>query len=167
MTRSLIPIITDIGQARQTVLRRAAWDDQEVPDVVRAGIRRRFGEELTPAAAVARVLSDVRRRGETAALEWTQRIDGVTLASLTVSRAEQQAALARLPAALVEALQLARDRIEAFHRKQPMDSWVDAGADGVLGQLVRPLDAVGVYVPGGTAPLPSSLLMAAVPARVA
>ena len=180
--------MTDLTLARQTVLRRAAWDDQEVPDIVRAGIRRRFGEELTPAAAVTRVLNDVRRRGEAAALEWTQRIDGVTLASgrvgraafasqipharkrvggVRVSRAEQEAALARLPATLVEALQLARDRIEAFHRKQPVDSWVDAGADGVLGQLVRPLDAVGVYVPGGTAPLPSSLLMAAVPGRVA
>ena len=159
--------MTDLTLARQTVLRRAAWDDQEVPDIVRDGIRRRFGEELTPAAAVTRVLNDVRRRGEAAALEWTQRIDGVTLASVRVSRAEQEAALARLPATLVEALRLARDRIEAFHRKQPVDSWVDAGADGVLGQLVRPLDAVGVYVPGGTAPLPSSLLMAAVPGRVA
>lgn len=159
--------MTDLTLARQTVLRRAAWDDQEVPDIVRDGIRRRFGEELTPAAAVTRVLNDVRRRGEAAALEWTQRIDGVTLASVRVSRAEQEAALARLPATLVEALRLARDRIEAFHRKQPVDSWVDAGADGVLGQLVRPLDAVGVYVPGGAAPLPSSLLMAAVPGRVA
>lgn len=159
--------MTDLTLARQTVLRRAAWDDQEVPDIVRDGIRRRFGEELTPAAAVTRVLNDVRRRGEAAALEWTQRIDGVTLASVRVSRAEQEAALARLPATLVGALRLARDRIEAFHRKQPVDSWVDAGADGVLGQLVRPLDAVGVYVPGGAAPLPSSLLMAAVPGRVA
>ena len=159
--------MTDLTLARQTVLRRAAWDDQEVPDIVRDGIRRRFGEELTPAAAVTRVLNDVRRRGEAAALEWTQRIDGVTLASVRVSRAEQEAALARLPATLVEALRLARDRIEAFHRKQPVESWVDAGADGVLGQLVRPLDAVGVYVPGGAAPLPSSLLMAAVPGRVA
>ena len=165
MAKPLIPIFTDLAQAQQTVLRRAAWDEQDVPDVVRDGIRRRFGEELTPAAAVARVLNDVRQRGEAAALEWTQRIDGVTLATLTVSRAEQQAALARLPVALVEALQLAIERIEAFHHKQPMDSWVDAGADGVLGQLIRPLDSVGVYVPGGTAPLPSSLLMAVVPER--
>lgn len=167
MTKSLIPIITDLTLAQQTVLRRAAWDDQETPEAVAAGIRQRFGEELTPAAAVARVLSDVRRRGEAAALAWTQRIDGVSLASVRVSRAEQEAALARLPTTLVDALRLARDRIEAFHRKQPVDSWVDAGADGVLGQLVRPLDAVGIYVPGGTAPLPSSLLMAAVPGRVA
>ena len=60
-----------------------------------------------------------------------------------------------------------RRAITAFHRKQPMDSWVDSGPDGTLGQLIRPLDRAGVYVPGGTAPLPSSLLMAAIPARVA
>ena len=81
MAKPLIPIFTDLAQAQQTVLRRAAWDEQDVPDVVRDGIRRRFGEELTPAAAVARVLNDVRQRGEAAALEWTQRIDGVTLAT--------------------------------------------------------------------------------------
>ena len=65
------------------------------------------------------------------------------------------------------ALDLAAERIAAFHRKQPMASWVDTGPDGTLGQLIRPLDRAGVYVPGGTAPLPSSLLMAAIPARVA
>ncbi len=73
----------------------------------------------------------------------------------------------RLTPAQREALDLSVTRIRAFHEKQPRDSWVDAGPDGVLGQLVRPLARVGVYVPGGTAPLPSSLLMAAIPARVA
>jgi len=65
------------------------------------------------------------------------------------------------------ALELAARRIADFHRKQPMDSWMDAGPDGTLGQIIRPIERVGVYVPGGTAPLPSSLLMAAIPARVA
>ena len=65
------------------------------------------------------------------------------------------------------ALDFAAERIAAFHRKQPMGSWIDAGPDGTLGQLIRPLDRAGVYVPGGTAPLPSSLLMSAIPARVA
>ena len=73
----------------------------------------------------------------------------------------------RLPAEQRDALDLAAARVTAFHRKQPMGSWVDSGPDGTLGQLIRPLDSVGVYVPGGTAPLPSSLLMAAIPARVA
>ena len=78
-----------------------------------------------------------------------------------------RAAYERLPEEQRSALDLAAERIAAFHRKQPMSSWVDTGPDGTLGQLIRPLDRAGVYVPGGTAPLPSSLLMAAIPARVA
>lgn len=163
----MIPIYTDVALAQQTILRRSAWDAQTVPDTVLDGIVARFGSRLSPAEAVARVLADVRQHGDAAVRAWTARIDGVDLATVVVSSQEQKAALARLPADLVQALQLAVDRVAAFHRKQPVDSWFDAGEEGLLGQLVRPIDAVGVYVPGGTAPLPSSLLMAAVPARVA
>jgi histidinol dehydrogenase len=99
--------------------------------------------------------------------EWSQRLDGARPASFEVPRADWRAAYEGLPAPQRQALDLAAGRVEAFHAKQPVDSWVDAGADGVVGQLVRPLARVGVYVPGGTAPLPSSLLMAAIPARVA
>ncbi|PKO21707.1 MAG: histidinol dehydrogenase [Chloroflexi bacterium HGW-Chloroflexi-1] len=86
---------------------------------------------------------------------------------MEIPSAAWRAAYDRLPDDQRVALDLAADRIATFHRKQPMDSWVDAGPDGTLGQLIRPLDRVGVYVPGGTAALPSSLLMAAIPARVA
>ncbi len=82
-------------------------------------------------------------------------------------RAEWRAAYERLEAREREALEFAAERVTAFHRKQPMGSWIDSGPDGSLGQLIRPLDRAGVYVPGGTAPLPSSLLMSAIPARVA
>jgi histidinol dehydrogenase len=84
-----------------------------------------------------------------------------------VSPAVWVAAYDHLPADQRAALDLAAERIAAFHRQQPLDSWVDAGPDGILGQLIRPIERIGVYVPGGTAPLPSSLLMAAIPARVA
>jgi histidinol dehydrogenase len=67
----------------------------------------------------------------------------------------------------VDALRLAAQRIESYHRRQPAISWIHNDDDGVVGQLVRPIERVGVYIPGGTAPLPSSLLMTAVPARVA
>lgn len=163
----MIPIFTDVTLAQQTILRRASWDTQAVPAAVLDGIEARFGRRLSPAEAVAQVLADVRQHGDDAVRTWTARIDGVELDTVVVPQAEQDAALARLPSELQQALQLAVDRIAAFHRKQPVDSWIDTNADGVLGQLVRPIDAVGVYVPGGTAPLPSSLLMAAVPARVA
>lgn len=164
---TLLPIFHDVAEAQRTILRRTPWDDQAIPDSVRQGIRRRFGADLTPAEVVTRILQDVRRRGEEAVYEWSERIEGVELASLTASRSAQEAALAQLPAELAAALRLAAARIETFHRKQPIGSWLETDADGVLGQLTRPLDSVGIYVPGGTAPLPSSLLMAAIPARVA
>jgi histidinol dehydrogenase len=163
----VIPIFTDVTLAQQSILRRASWDTQAVPAAVLDGIAARFGRPLSPAEAVAQVLADVRQHGDAAVRTWTARIDGVDLDTVVVSQAEQDAALAQLPSELKQAQQLAVDRIAAFHRKQPVDSWIDTNADGVLGQLVRPIDAVGIYVPGGTAPLPSSLLMAVVPARVA
>ncbi len=153
--------------AQHTILRRAAWEDQEMPAAVTDGIERIFGERLAPAEAVARILRDVRQRGDAALREWAQRIDRAPDGGLEIPTAEWRAAYDRLPAGQRNALGLAAERVTAFHRKQPMDSWVDSGPDGTLGQLIRPLDRAGVYVPGGTAPLPSSLLMAAIPARVA
>jgi histidinol dehydrogenase len=154
------------AEARRTILRRAPWEDQEMPERVLDGIERIFGERLSPAEAVARILRDVRTRGDAALAEWSARIDGAP-PLLEITPDAWAAAYGRLPAAQREALDLAAERIAAFHRKQPMDSWIDSGPDGTLGQLIRPLDRAGVYVPGGTAPLPSSLLMAAIPARVA
>jgi len=158
----------DLEQARQTVLRRRrllALDD--VPESVLVGIRRVFGEELTPDVAVARIVADVRRRGDAALRDWTARIDGVTLSDFGVPREGMAEAHAALPAGLAEALGLAAERIRAFHARQPISSWTTHELGGVLGQRVVPLARVGVYVPGGTAPLPSSLLMAVIPARVA
>jgi histidinol dehydrogenase len=166
-TDSLLRIFDDVAEAQRTILRRTPWAEQEVPASVRASIQRLFGEDLTPEQAVRRVLADVRARGDAAVREWTQRLDGVTLDAIEVPSSEWAAAAARIPPELLDALYLAAERIEAFHRQQPLGSWVDFGAHGALGQLVRPIDAVGCYVPGGTAPLPSSLLMSAIPAQVA
>lgn len=163
----MIRIFDDIPQAQATILRRAAWDEQQIPASVLAGIERIFGQRLTPEQAVAIVLADVRRRGDAAVLEWSQRIDGGALDSLAVPQAEIDEAVARLDPALLDALTLAAQRLEAFHRKQPAGSWMDVTPGGALGQIVRPLARVGVYVPAGSAPLPSSLLHAAIPARVA
>jgi histidinol dehydrogenase len=154
-------------EARGTILRRVPWEDQEMPPPVLDKIEQLFGERLTPAEAVARILRDVRRRRDAALAEWSARIDGAAGGELEIPADEWRAAYDRLPDAQAAALNLAADRIAAFHHKQPMTSWVDAGQDGTLGQLIRPIGRVGVYVPGGTAPLPSSLLMAAIPARIA
>jgi len=155
-------------EAAETVLRRRAgawWED--VPDTVRERIRQMFGELLSPEAAVARILGDVQVRGDAALRDWTRRLDGAEVGELEVPPDEWAAAYAALPDDLREALTAAAERIRRFHAAQPRSSWMTAELGGQVGQRVVPLDRVGVYVPGGTAPLPSSLLMAAIPARVA
>jgi len=116
---------------------------------------------------VARLLADVRARGDEALREWTARIDGLELGDLEIPAKEWEAAYDRIPADLVEAMTLSAKRIRDFHARQPIPCWTTDAMGGTLGQRLVPLERVGVYVPGGTAPLPSSLLMAAVPARVA
>jgi histidinol dehydrogenase len=159
--------IFNSSDARRDILRRVPWESQEMPERVLAGVETVFGERISPAEAVGRILADVRNRGDAALREWSARIDGLSGPELEVPPAAWRAAYDSLADDLRAALNLAAERIESFHRRQPIDSWIDSGPDGTLGQLIRPLDAAGVYVPGGTAPLPSSLLMAAIPARVA
>ncbi|MDY7041871.1 MAG: histidinol dehydrogenase, partial [Chloroflexota bacterium] len=166
----VLKIYENVGEARQTVLRRRdmmALDD--VPEPVRESIRRVLGQELTPEEAVARILADVRQRGDEALHDWTARIDGITLDDLEVPARAFKTAYNSLPPDLAEALDLAAERIRDFHARQPISalSWTTDEMGGTLGQRVIPLQRVGVYVPGGAAPLPSSLLMAVIPARVA
>ncbi len=163
-----LTIYDDLEQARRTVLRRRDMMVlDEVPEPVREGIRRAFGEELTPEEAVARVLADVRRRGDAALREWSARIDGLAVDDFEIPARAFEAAYRAIPQDLAEALEVAAARIRDFHARQPTPAWTTTDMGGTLGQRVVPMRRVGVYVPGGTAPLPSSLLMAAIPARVA
>jgi histidinol dehydrogenase len=120
---------------------------------------------------VANILKDVKARGDAAVLEYTNRFDktiATSLAQLEIPQAELQAALSSLPADQREALQAAADRVRSYHEKQVMQSWQYTEADGtLLGQQVTSLDRVGLYVPGGKAAYPSSVLMNAIPAKVA
>ena len=159
--------ILDPEEARASILKRRPLDQIEVPPAVAEGIQRIFGEPLTPAQAVERILADVRERGDAALRDLMRRIDGVELDELAVSDEELEAAWAATDEELRSALHLAAERIRRFHEREPRDSWMDWREGEVYGQMVRPLARVGLYVPGGTAPLPSSLLMATVPARVA
>lgn len=122
-------------------------------------------------STVAAIISDIEERGEAALLEYTARFDQLAvtqLAELEISGAELQAALDGLPTAQRDALAEAAQRIEAFHRHQLGDGFSFEDAHGNrLGQRVTPLARVGVYVPGGKASYPSSVLMNAIPARVA
>jgi histidinol dehydrogenase len=120
--------------------------------------------------AVRAILDDVRARGDAAVLAHTERLDGVRLdaETLRVSDAECDAALASLDPGVRQALALAADRITTFHARQRRESWfAEEAGTGVLGQVVRPLRRVGLYVPGGSAAYPSSVLMSALPAKVA
>ena len=122
-------------------------------------------------SAVAQILREVRARGDAALLEYTQRFDRWTpssAAALEIDAVACRAALDGLSAARREALQAAADRIRAYHERQKAGSWSYEDADGTrLGQQVTPLDRVGLYVPGGKAAYPSSVLMNAIPAHVA
>ena len=121
--------------------------------------------------AVAAIIADVRAKGDAAVLDYTRRLDRVaadSVADLEVPLKHRDNALAALPAPRREALGVAADRVRAFHERQRTQSWSFEDADGnELGQQVTALDRVGIYVPGGKAAYPSSVIMNAVPARVA
>ena len=161
------PIITDVDEARDTILKRRSLRDYAVPQHVIERSVDLFGERVMPDDAVRRIIRSVREAGDQALIQWNQTIDGTRTDSLLVTRAELESALSAVAPELRRALEFAAERIRAFHRKQPLSSWIDAGEGGSLGQLIRPVDSVGVYVPGGSAPLPSSLLMSVIPAQVA
>lgn len=120
---------------------------------------------------VAAILADVRQRGDAALLEYTARFDQVhaaSVAQLEIAPDRLQQALTRIQPAVREALQQAAERIRRYHEHQKQPSWQYEEADGtVLGQQITALDRVGLYVPGGKATYPSSVLMNAIPAKVA
>ncbi len=130
------------------------------------------GETATEevAAAVKSVVERVRKEGDPAVLEYTEKFDKtkLTLKDIRVSPDDIKNAYAKVETGKVEALKLASQNIRAFHEKQKMSSWVSQEADGViLGQLARPIRSAGIYVPGGKACYPSSVLMNVIPAKVA
>ena len=157
----------DPQTARQTILKRTPPDEFPVSQRVLDGIAVLFGEQLTPEGAVTRILRDVRANGDSALQKWTQRLDGLDLRPAPISKDLIQSALDSVSQARREALELAAARVEAFHRRQPLTSWFSNDLGGTLGQIIRPIQRVGLYVPGGTAPLPSSVLMSVILARVA
>ncbi|TCP13608.1 histidinol dehydrogenase [Crenobacter luteus] len=122
-------------------------------------------------AAVAAICDDVKARGDAAVVEYTNRFDRMNapdMAALTLSRDELAAAHARLDAAVRDALEVAAARVRRYHERQLASSWSYQEEDGtLLGQQVTALDRVGIYVPGGKAAYPSSVLMNAMPAKVA
>ena len=121
-------------------------------------------------STVQQIISYVKENGNAALVEYTEKFDKVSLkpSSLRVSEAEIKQAYKKLDQKQIDALQTAADNIAAFHKKQIREKWTMQTTQGVtLGQVMRPLASVGVYAPGGKAAYPSSVLMSAIPAKVA
>lgn len=152
-------------------IRRLSTTDASFDQDLKALLAFETAQDDSVDAVVANILKDVKARGDVAVLEYTNRFDKTnasTMAELELSKAELVAALESLPATQRDALQAAADRVRGYHEKQVMQSWTYTEPDGtLLGQQVTALDRVGLYVPGGKAAYPSSVLMNAIPAKVA
>lgn len=117
--------------------------------------------------AVDSVLYDVRMRGDEAILDYTEKFDGIRPKKLLVTEDEIEDAFAHTPENLVKTLSAAAENIREFHRKQLREGFEFKRGDAILGQRVLPLESVGLYIPGGTASYPSTVLMSAIPAQIA
>jgi histidinol dehydrogenase len=152
-------------------LRRLSTREPGFDALLAALTRYEAAQDAAVESAVRAIVADVRRRGDAAVLEYTRRFDRIearSLAELEVPRDALEAARAALPAAQAAALEEAAARVRRFHERQLAQSWDYAEDDGTtLGQRVTPLERVGLYVPGGKAAYPSSVLMNAIPAKVA
>ena len=159
--------ILSLDEARSTILKRRPLGEAPLPANVRAGIRRVFGADLSADQVVDEIIKRVQESGDRALMDLTQQIDGIQMAGVEVSKDAITAAYAEVDSRVIDALQLAAKRIREFHLKSIPRSWMDLSSEGALGQLIRPLDRVGLYSPGGTADYPSTILMQALPARAA
>jgi len=158
------------GEEISELMEKPPFDKVTLDAGARARIKQSFGEELTAQQVVERIVEDVRRQGNEAVLKYTRSIDGADLTAdtLEVSRHELETALAAVDREVLAALEAAVFNVKRFHAEQLPKSWFSEREHGaILGQKCTPLDRVGIYVPGGTAAYPSSVIMNAVPATVA
>ncbi|MEE9202325.1 MAG: histidinol dehydrogenase [Dehalococcoidia bacterium] len=154
-----------LEEARQRFLRRSPLDLPPLPPQAARLLEEVFGPGVSPLEAVRRIIAEVRARGDVAVAEFSRRLDGVEAAPLEVSVDLVKAAASGLSPGLAAALGLAADRIRAFHQQGRPADFFDP-REGV-GRRVVPLDRVGIYVPGGRAAYPSTVLMTVIPARIA
>jgi histidinol dehydrogenase len=162
---SRLEIIEGFPKAKAALSRQVTADSYQVSPALRKKLKEMFATE-EPEAAVKQIISQVRSRGDKALIELTTKIDGVRLGSLEVEKEALKRAYQQVAPELVAALELATGRIKAFHERQ-RDGLGNGFSMPGVGQLLRPLERVGVYAPGGSASYPSTVLMAAIPARVA
>jgi histidinol dehydrogenase len=151
----------------QRLTRRGDFGESVLPAHFARRIEEVFGKPMAASEVVSTIIADVQRDGDASVLRYTEAFDGTVPENLEVPRTAWDDAWLEVGPELQEALTTAAGRIRAFHEKQSRPTWFDPDEFGIFGQIVRPLDRIGIYTPGGSAALPSSLLMTAVPARVA
>ena len=166
MNMSAIRIMSTEEAGKSILLRHPPDETVMTPEMMERS-RTLFGAPLTPDQVAGLIIKEVRTKGDMAIRHYSRLLDGIAPEEIKVKGEDIDKAMSTLPVDLINALQISADRIRAFHEKQPTGSWIHWDEDGGLGQMVRPLARVGLYVPGGQAIYPSSLLMAAVPAQVA
>lgn len=156
-----------VSEAQGTILKRKALNRTTYSPLTIQRTEEFFGKGVSPPQAVEIILRSVEEEGDQALYKWSREIDGFSGDSFAIPRSDLEEAWKGLPPDIQEALQSAADRIRSFHQQQPIHSWIADNEEGKLGQRITAIEKVAVYVPGGTAPLPSSLLMSVIPAQVA
>ena len=158
-------VIKGIQNAENVLVRIDPLDLDSLPDSVLARTQEAFGEGVTPLQSIHQILDDVRQDGDAAVRRYAKLLDGSDLEDFRVTEEQMAQARNSVSKELRESLELAAQRVRDFHEATMPSDWVDR--EKGLGELVRPLDRVGLYAPGGSAAYPSTVLMTAVPARVA
>ena len=158
-------VVEGLAEAEGVLARFDPLDMDSLPESVLERTRQAFGADVTPEQSVLTMLRDVRREGDSAIRRYAKLLDGAELEDFRISDAELQSARESISPELEAALQLAAQRITDFHQATLPRNWIDL--EQGLGEMVRPLERVGLYAPGGTAAYPSTVLMTAIPARVA
>ncbi len=160
--------IYNAEEAKNTILKRKNISDSTVSPKINKKIVEIFGQSLTPQEVVKRIIKDVKENNDSALIELTNKIDKSDIAdSIEVKTEEMEAALDNIDLKVKEALERSIERILAFHRNQPISSWITNDSGGYLGQIINPISRVGFYIPGGTAPLPSTVIHSVCPAIIA
>ena len=158
-------VIKGVLNAENVLVRIDPLDLDSLPDSVLARTQEAFGEGVTPLHSIHQILDDVRQDGDAAVRRYAKLLDGSDLEDFRVTEEQMAQARNSVSKELRESLELAAQRVRDFHEATMPSDWVDR--EKGLGELVRPLDRVGLYAPGGSAAYPSTVLMTAVPARVA
>ena len=157
-------IVKNVGrEAVERLLTKKSFDEVELSPKIREANKKIFGADLSAIEIVRKIVSDVRKFGDAAVIDYTKKIDGVELENFSVELGEIE-----IDSEVLASLKVAAENIRKFHVEQLPKSWITyRGENSLLGQAIIPLERVGVYVPGGTAAYPSSVLMNIIPAKVA